>query len=160
MIPVSSILRLPCVAELRPVLFVDAVVAKRNLGHAHRRRSGRRRPRAGVRRPGRDAHAVIETKRGHTLGRVIYEGEALRRHRRSRGTSAATPRSACCALPAPASSAAPARSVIGWVATRSSVDVGDVPVSARSWTGCCAACCVSGLEVTAGFKLGDVDPRG
>ena len=36
--------------------------------------------------------------------------------------------------------------------------VDDVPVRAAS-AGCCAACSVPALRVTAGMKVGDVDPR-
>lgn len=62
--------------EMRPALLVDAIIAKRNLGT----RIGDARAvvalgpgfRAGV-----DAHAVVETMRGHDLGRVLWHGEAL-----------------------------------------------------------------------------------
>ena len=65
-----------CVRVIRPDAVVDAVLAKRNintlisdapvviaLGPGFT---------AGV-----DCHAVVETMRGHTLGRVIYDGAAL-----------------------------------------------------------------------------------
>ena len=69
--PETTILR-----DLKPVLLVDAIVAKRNLGT-----SADDAPAVVALGPGflagRDAHAVIETCRGHTLGRVITEGEAL-----------------------------------------------------------------------------------
>ncbi len=44
---------------------------------------------------GEDCHAVVETMRGHTLGRVIY-GEALCPTPVYRGSSADTPGSGCC----------------------------------------------------------------
>lgn len=64
-----------CVRELQPDALVDAVLAKRNLG-------------TGIAdapvvigvgpgfTAGEDCHAVVETQRGHTLGRVIMKGAA------------------------------------------------------------------------------------
>lgn len=58
-----------------PAVLVDAILAKRNLGTRIEDA-----PLVIAFGPGfvagEDAHAVIETKRGHDLGRVIYEGEA------------------------------------------------------------------------------------
>ena len=61
---------------LRPDAVVDAILAKRNLGT--------KRSDAPVVigvgpgfTAGEDCHAVVETMRGHTLGRVIYQGSAL-----------------------------------------------------------------------------------
>ncbi len=62
--------------DFRPDLLVDAIMAKRNLG-THTSDA----PAVVALGPGfvagRDAHAVVETMRGPTLGRVIVEGEAL-----------------------------------------------------------------------------------
>lgn len=64
-----------CLAEFRPDLLVDAIMAKRNCG------TGRGMARRvvglgpGFRAP-QDVHAVVETLRGHDLGRVIVVGEA------------------------------------------------------------------------------------
>ena len=61
--------------SIRPHVVVDAVLAKRNLGT----RMDEAPFVIGV-GPGfvakKDVHAVIESKRGHNLGRVIYDGEA------------------------------------------------------------------------------------
>ena len=64
-----------CLSGLAPDLLVDAIIAKRNCGT--RRDMA---PRVvglgpGFRAP-RDVHAVVETLRGHDLGRVILDGEA------------------------------------------------------------------------------------
>ena len=65
-----------CIPELKPDAVVDGILAKRNLGT-----SITDAPivigvgpgfTAGV-----DCHAVVETMRGHTLGRTYYEGSAL-----------------------------------------------------------------------------------
>ena len=149
--PESAVLR-----GFRPRLLVDAIVAKRNLatGIADA-------PAVIALGPGflagRDAHAVIETKRGHTLGRVILEGEALpdtgipgevgghAEKRLLRAPSAGVFRSE--------------RSIGDSVAAGQVVGrVGEVPVRARL-DGVLRGLLHPGLEVTAGFKLGDVDPR-
>jgi xanthine dehydrogenase accessory factor len=62
--------------ELCPAALIDAIMAKRNLGT-----SISDAPLVIALGPGftagKDCHAVIETKRGHTLGRVIWQGQAL-----------------------------------------------------------------------------------
>ncbi|HIQ97533.1 MAG TPA: EF2563 family selenium-dependent molybdenum hydroxylase system protein [Candidatus Limivivens merdigallinarum] len=62
--------------KVRPHVLVDAILAKRNLGT--------RRDMAEITialgpgfRAGEDVDLVVETKRGHQLGRLIWEGEAL-----------------------------------------------------------------------------------
>ena len=65
-----------CVPVLRPCALVDAIWAKRNLGT----RMTDAPVVVGVGpgfRVGRDCHAAVETMRGHTLGRALYQGEAL-----------------------------------------------------------------------------------
>lgn len=65
-----------CRETLHPDAVVDAILAKRNLGT----RITDAPVVIGVGpgfTAGTDCHAVVETMRGHTLGRVIYEGSAL-----------------------------------------------------------------------------------
>lgn len=66
-----------CVKDLKPLIVVDAIVAHENLGTtrdmaAHTIALG----------PGfcagRDVDVVVETMRGHNLGRLIYEGYSFR----------------------------------------------------------------------------------
>jgi len=63
------------IKELRPLVLVDAIMAKRNLGT-----SSSMAPFVIALGPGfaagADAHALIETNRGHDLGRIIRSGEA------------------------------------------------------------------------------------
>lgn len=59
----------------KPEAVVDAIVAKRNIGTTIDMASIVIGLGPGF-YAGRDVHAVIETNRGHNLGRVIYEGEA------------------------------------------------------------------------------------
>ncbi|HYG59879.1 MAG TPA: selenium-dependent molybdenum cofactor biosynthesis protein YqeB [Symbiobacteriaceae bacterium] len=65
-----------CRAALQPRAVVDAVMAKRNLGTAVDHA-----PVVVALGPGftagRDCHAVVETQRGHSLGRVYYTGSAI-----------------------------------------------------------------------------------
>lgn len=65
-----------CVCVLRPDALVDAILAKRNLGT----RITDAPVVIGVGpgfTAGLDCHGVVETMRGHTLGRVYYTGSAL-----------------------------------------------------------------------------------
>ena len=65
-----------CREALAPDALVDAILAKRNLGT----RITDAPVVVGVGpgfTAGEDCHAVVETMRGHTLGRVIYRGSAL-----------------------------------------------------------------------------------
>ena len=75
-IPVLADPQAACIAWLRPDVVVDAILAKRNLGT----RLSDAPLVIGVGpgfTAGEDCHAVIETMRGHTLGRVIRQGSAI-----------------------------------------------------------------------------------
>ena len=75
-IPVLADPACRCREELVPDALVDAILAKRNLGT----RLSDAPIVVGVGpgfTAGEDCHAVVETMRGHTLGRVIYSGSAL-----------------------------------------------------------------------------------
>ena len=89
-IPVLADPKAECRAWLKPDVVVDAILAKKNLGTQITDA-----PLVIGVGPGfcagRDCHAVIETMRGHTLGRVIREGEPFP------ASSAALPVSVCCA---------------------------------------------------------------
>ena len=65
-----------CRQALRPDAEVDAILAKRNLGTAITDAPVVIGIGPGF-TAGTDCHAVVETMRGHTLGRVIYHGSAL-----------------------------------------------------------------------------------
>ena len=75
-IPVLADPQASCQTWLRPDVLVDAILAKKNLGTAITDA-----PLVIGVGPGfcagRDCHAVVETMRGHTLGRVIRQGEPL-----------------------------------------------------------------------------------
>ena len=62
--------------KLEPVAVIDAILAKRNLGTTMDDAPIVIGIGPGF-TAGADCHAVVETMRGHTLGRVYYEGSAL-----------------------------------------------------------------------------------
>lgn len=65
-----------CIPALKPDAVVDAILAKRNLGTKISDAPVVIGVGPGF-TAGEDCHAVVETMRGHTLGRVIYRGSAL-----------------------------------------------------------------------------------
>lgn len=77
MVPLMIDEKAELIKRVRPAAVVDAILAKRNLGT-----SIHDAPFVVGVGPGfcagKDVHAVIETKRGHDLGRVIYQGEAAK----------------------------------------------------------------------------------
>lgn len=75
-LPVLADPECACREELAPDALVDAILAKRNLGT----KIDDAPIVVGVGpgfTAGEDCHAVVETMRGHTLGRVIYRGSAI-----------------------------------------------------------------------------------
>ena len=75
-IPVLNDPEAACKSELRPDVLVDAILAKRNLGTSIADAPVVIGVGPGF-TAGEDCRAVVETMRGHSLGRVIYEGSAL-----------------------------------------------------------------------------------
>ncbi len=65
------------IAELKPMAVVDAILAKKNLG-THREMAPITVALGPGFEAGKDVDAVIETKRGHNLGRVIWDGCAAK----------------------------------------------------------------------------------
>ena len=78
-----------CVPALGPGAVVDAILAKRNLGTTRDMAPVVVGVGPGF-TAGADCHAAVETMRGHTLGRVIYQGSPWRTPP-SRDLSAAMP---------------------------------------------------------------------
>jgi len=145
------------ISTVRPALLVDAIIAKRNLGT----RIGDA-PAVVALGPGfeagRDADAVIETRRGHDLGRVLYEGAA---HANTGVPGDVGGYTWQRVLRAPTAGVFRAVADIGDVVAAGDTvgHVGDQPVKA-ALDGVLRGLLHPGLEVTEGFKLGDVDPRG
>ncbi|NLC64007.1 MAG: EF2563 family selenium-dependent molybdenum hydroxylase system protein [Thermoanaerobacterales bacterium] len=64
------------IPKLRPEIVIDAIMAKNNIG-THIKMADIVVGAGPGFYAGKDVHAVVETKRGHYLGRVIYDGCAM-----------------------------------------------------------------------------------
>lgn len=107
---------------------------------------------------GVDCHAVIETMRGHRLGRVIWEGPA----QPNTGTPGIIAgKGAERVLRAPADGLVDWRLAIGDLVKAKQVigDVAGQPVLAP-FAGVVRGTIAEGTAVTTGMKIGDVDARG
>ena len=154
---------LSCLPVLRPAAVVDAIIAKRNLGT--------RRDMAPITvgvgpgfTAGRDVDAVVESMRGHHLGRVLWQGSALPDTGVPGEIAGYTSQRV---LHAPAGG--PMVYVrdqtgqvidIGAVVEEGQViaRVGEVPVLAPL-TGVLRGLIREGYPVTRGLKIADIDPR-
>lgn len=148
------------IAALRPAVVVDAILAKKNLGTTKEMA-----PLVIALGPGftagEDVDAVIETKRGHNLGRVIRSGSAVPntgipgiiggygKERVMHAQAEGILRNA-----ASIGDIVEARAVIAEIETEN----GTVPVEA-SLSGLLRGLIRDGYPVTKGFKIADIDPR-
>jgi len=145
-----------CLRTLKPLALVDAIIAKRNMGTRLAMA-----PVVVALGPGfeagRDAHAVIETNRGHDLGRVLLQGCAeantgvpglIAGHGSERVLHA--PRDGkvepLCAIGDAVAAGAPVLSIDG-------------EVLAAPIAGVVRGLIRPGFEARAGLKVADVDPR-
>lgn len=144
------------VSLAKPAALVDAIMAKRNLGT----RIDQAEVVVGIGpgfTAGVDSHAVIETARGHDIGRVILEGGA------EPNTGVPGPIGGYTTerlLRSPSAGVFEPRSVIGDVvkAGETVAIVNGQAVTAQI-DGVLRGLLREGIEVTEGFKVGDVDPR-
>lgn len=148
------------IAALRPAVVVDAILAKKNLGTTKEMA-----PLVIALGPGftagEDVDVVIETKRGHNLGRVIRSGSAVPntgipgiiggygKERVMHAQAEGILRNA-----ASIGDIVEARAVIAEIETEN----GTVPVEA-SLSGLLRGLIRDGYPVTNGFKIADIDPR-
>ena len=149
------------IAQARPDVLVDAILAKKNLGTARDMA-----PLTIALGPGftagQDVDAVVETKRGHRLGRIIREGSAIANtgipgiiggYGKERVIHAAT-----------AGVFENVRRIGDIVAEGETIaqirtaDGAITPVTTQI-TGILRGLLRSGYPVTPGFKVADVDPR-
>lgn len=148
------------IAALRPAVVVDAILAKKNLGTTKEMA-----PLVIALGPGftagEDVDVVIETKRGHNLGRVIRSGSAVPNtgipgiiggygkervmHAQAEGILRNV---------ASIGDIVEARAVIAEI----EIENGTVPVEA-SLSGLLRGLIRDGYPVTKGFKIADIDPR-
>ena len=148
---------LRCREELRPDALVDAILAKRNLGT----RITDAPVVVGVGpgfTAGEDCHAVVETMRGHTLGRVIYRGSALPNTSIPGlvGGFAGGAGAACSGRRHPA----PTGGYRGHGCRGGRGGYGGGSAHALHHQRCAAGILSDGTPVFRGMKAGDVDPRG
>lgn len=148
------------IAALHPAVVVDAILAKKNLGTTKEMA-----PLVIALGPGftagEDVDVVIETKRGHNLGRVIRSGSAVPntgipgiiggygKERVMHAQAEGILRNA-----ASIGDIVEARAVIAEIETEN----GTVPVEA-SLSGLLRGLIRDGYPVTKGFKIADIDPR-
>lgn len=149
--------RAELVGELVPDAVVDAILAKKNLGTTIDMAPVVIGVGPGF-TAGEDCHAVVETKRGHYLGRVLYEGSPI--------ANTGIPGviggyGAERVLRAPAAGVFEPASSIGDV-----VRTGDVVATVAGQPmlatidGVLRGLLAPGVSVHEGMKAGDVDPRG
>jgi xanthine dehydrogenase accessory factor len=142
---------------IKPDVLIDATLAKKNLGtrmtdaplviglgpgfHA-----------------GRDVHLVIETNRGHNLGKIISNGEA-EPNTGIPGSIAGYAEERVIRAPKDGTFKALRKIGEGVMADGKVGIIGDVEVRSRI-AGVIRGLLRDGTEVWKGMKLGDVDPRG
>jgi len=145
------------VEELHPTVLVDAIIAKHNTGT-----SLSDAPIVIALGPGFeagvDAHAVIETNRGHYLGRVLWTGQA------EPNTGIPSPVDGYSeerVLRAPVEGVVSAAKRIGELVQKGEVvaRVNGIPVAATI-PGVLRGLIKEGIKVAKGTKMGDIDPRG
>lgn len=148
------------IRRLRPAVVVDAMLAKRNLGT-----SMDMAPLTVALGPGfeagRDAHYVIETMRGHDLGRIIASGSAapntgipgvIGGYGAERVIHA--PAAGVFRMRRDIGSVLEAGEAVGFIDTPE----GAIPVQTKI-AGLLRGVLRDGYTVSKGFKLADVDPR-
>ena len=148
------------IAALRPAVVVDAILAKKNLGTTKEMATLVIALGPGF-TAGEDVDVVIETKRGHNLGRVIRSGSAVPntgipgiiggygKERVMHAQAEGILRNA-----ASIGDIVEAGAVIAEIETEN----GMVPVEA-SLSGLLRGLIRDGYPVTKGFKIADIDPR-
>lgn len=146
-----------CRAALEPDALVDAILAKRNLGTSITDAPVVVGVGPGF-TAGVDCHAVVETMRGHFLGRAIYEGAALPNTNLPGLIGGAAGERV---LRAPADGVFEGTRQIGDAVAAGEV-VGRVAGKTMTATisGVLRGLLADGVMVTRGMKAGDVDPRG
>lgn len=142
--------------QVSPLALVDAVIAKKNLG-LHKELANIVIALGPGFKAGVDCHAVIETMRGHNLGRVIYQGMAL--------PDTGTPGiikgvGKERVIHAPDSGKLRIHKDIGAVVVQDEIiaDIEGVPVKA-SIDGLIRGMIQNGYSVFKGMKIADIDPR-
>ncbi|MBQ8734342.1 MAG: EF2563 family selenium-dependent molybdenum hydroxylase system protein, partial [Anaerotignum sp.] len=148
------------IEQLKPMVVVDGILAKKNLG-THKEMA----PITVALGPGftagEDVDAVIETMRGHSLGRVIYEGKAIKNtgipgmvggYTKERVIH--SPAEGILRNVSEITDTVKQGEIIAVIETKT----GNVPVEATI-DGLLRGLIRDGYPVTKGFKIADIDPR-
>lgn len=150
-----------CIKTLKPLVVVDAILAKRNLGTTKALAPITIGLGPGF-IAGVDVDAVVETKRGHHLGRVLWQGSAALntgipgkingygKERVIHCPATGILRNVCSITDTVTKG-----QVIAYVETK----MGNVEVLA-TLDGILRGLIRDGYPVTTGFKIADIDPRG
>ena len=144
-------------AALSPNYLVDAILAKENLG-THKTMAPITIALGPGFTAGDDCDAVIETNRGHRLGRVILSGSA---EPNTGIPGEIAGKSDLRVVRAPCAGVFRSSVALGDLIVQGALmgQVGDTAVTAPL-TGMVRGLLQDGLQVTARFKIGDIDPRG
>ena len=144
-------------SSLKPTFVIDAILAKRNLGTTKDMAPVTIALGPGF-TAGEDCDAVIETNRGHHLGRVIYNG-VTQANTGIPGNIAGYSHQRV--LRAPSDGVMHNHVKLGDIVEEGDIiaHIGDPPVVAPL-SGMVRGLLNEGLTVTQGFKVGDIDPRG
>lgn len=145
------------IKALKPCALVDAILAKRNMGTSRDMA-----PIVVGIGPGfvaeKDVDAVIETMRGHNLGRVLYKGTPQKNtgipgdiKGYSRERVIRSPRAGSVHLQAQIGDLVEQGQLLG--------SISQAPIVAPI-KGVIRGLIYEGTEVPVGFKIGDIDPRG
>ncbi|GKX30035.1 hypothetical protein SH1V18_25150 [Vallitalea longa] len=143
--------------RFQPEIVIDGILAKKNLGT-----NKAIAPIVIGLGPGfianKDVHAVIETNRGHNLGRVIYDGETEKNTGIPGNIEGYSWERV---IRSPGIGVIDTISEIGDIVEKGDCVgyVNDLPVLAPI-SGVVRGLIKAGIEVTKNFKIGDIDPRG
>ena len=145
------------IKTLKPSVVVDAILAKKNLGTTKDMANLVIGLGPGF-CAGEDVDLVIETKRGHSLGRIITTGPAIA-NSGIPGVIAGYGKERV--IHSPANGVFKGVNKIGDIVSKGDVIayVSSTPVIATI-DGCLRGLLHDGLEVPEGFKIADIDPRG
>ncbi len=148
------------IVKLKPLAVVDAILAKRNLG-THKEMA----PITVALGPGftagEDVDAVIETKRGHNLGRVLWTGNAAP-NTGIPGIIGGYGKERVIHCPATGilRNVKKITDTVSKGDTIAMVETADGPVPVKATLdGILRGLIRDGYPVTAGFKMADIDPR-
>lgn len=145
-----------CIKERRPQVLIDAILAKKNLGTARDMAPLTIALGPGF-EAGEDVDYVVETMRGHDLGRIITEGTALPNTGIPGAVAGVTKERV---IHSPSDGIITGEVKIADLVEQGQIIayVGEIPVTATI-TGVLRGIIRDGYQVWKGMKIADIDPR-